>query len=119
MSGKLSERFQELKTTTGASNKIKTQNRQKNAASQQQQRTGKFNQSRGLPSTSNTDVKTNRRTANAGGSRTTPVKGGRGDLLYLAVYFLLNAFHLFIVFSPSFNLTHPLTCDMIMTFIFV
>jgi hypothetical protein len=88
MSGKLSERFQELKTTTGASNKIKTQNRQKNAANQQQQRTGKFNQSRGITSTNNSsNVKANKRPASAGGLRATPVKGGRGEF-YPSVLFL-------------------------------
>lgn len=48
MPGKLSEKFQELKTSAGNNGKIRANNQQKRAATQQQHRGNKFNQKRGL-----------------------------------------------------------------------
>eukprot|EP01040_Poterioochromonas_malhamensis_P006476 gene6476-6976_t len=65
MSGKLSERFQELKTSGGNTNRIRNNNRQQRAVNQQQQRGNKINQRRGIVtanSTSTTGTKVTRRT---------------------------------------------------------
>ncbi len=85
MSGKLSERFQELKTSGGNTNRIRNNNRQQRAVNQQQQRGNKINQRRGIVtanSTSTTGTKVTRRT-----NQTTKVtSNGKGEGFFNHVY---------------------------------
>lgn len=82
MSRKLSERFQELKTSGGNTNRIRNNNRQQRAVNQQQQRGNKINQRRGIVTANSTGTKVTRRT-----NQTTKVtSNGKGEGFFNHVY---------------------------------
>ena len=68
MSGKLSERFQQLKSVRGSTTNIKATNRQARSTMQQAQRGSKINQRRGIiaNSNANTIVKSSKKNAGSG-----------------------------------------------------